>query len=541
MLKQIQNYCLLALLLLMTACNTVKKQVETDLDPADPALPEVAVQQDSSWEEAYGETQELQQNELPVVAAQEPVFSAPVDLWQRIRQGYGILNTPLHTKTVRQLDWFTRHPEYIARVVDRAQPYLYHIVEQVEQRKMPLEIALLPVVESAFQPLAYSSGHAAGLWQFIPGTGKLYGLKQNWWYDGRRDVNASTSAALDYLQKLHNDFGDWQLALAAYNCGEGTVARAIKRNEKMGKDTDFWALDLPRETSAYVPKLMAIAALIKQPEHYQITLKAIANEPYFSVVDIKEQIDLTVAAKLAEVDTEAFRQLNPGFNQWATDPDGPYYVAVPVEKVDIFLQGLAALPKKDRVQWARYKIKQGDSLGKIALHYKVAISAIKKANKIKGSNIRAGKYLLIPVAPGQSIPPLRLAKQAEEKHLNMQQKGKKITHIVQQGDSWWDIAQLHKVSVKKLTAWNNKSPKDYLQPGQELVVWTSEEQPQNSNTIRSVNYIIRNGDSLWTISQKFKVSIADVRRWNSLSKKTVLQPGQGLKLFVDVTEQHDSI
>ncbi len=537
MLKQLLRYGFVSVFLLITACTDIVKN--TAEEPT-LAKQDVAAVEESSWQEAYGETQEPQRNELPAVE-EESVVIAPVDVWQRIRQGYGFSDTGLRDDTKKQLDWFARHPEYIARVAERAKPYLYHIVEQIEQRNMPMELALLPVVESAFQPHAYSSARAAGLWQFIPSTGNLYGLKQNWWYDGRRDVVASTSSALDYLQKLHDDFGDWQLAIAAYNCGEGTVSRAIKRNVKAGKGTDFWSLDLPRETSAYVPKLMAIAELIGQPEQYQITLKPIVNEPYFTVVNVKGQIDLSVAAELAELKIEQIHQLNPGFNQWATAPDGPHQLAIPVENVDVFIRGLSVLPAEKQVQWARYKIKSGDSLGKIAQHYKVAVSAIKKANGIKGTNIRAGKYLLIPVAPGTSgtAPPPTTQRLASKKSTS--QKGKQKTYTVKQGDSWWDIAQLHKVSVKKLTTWNNKAPSDYLQPGQELVLWSQMRTVASNDSVRTVNYKIRSGDSLWTISQKFKVSINDVRQWNGLHKKAILQPGQNLKLLVDVTEQHDSI
>ncbi|MBL1320266.1 MAG: LysM peptidoglycan-binding domain-containing protein [Methylophaga sp.] len=539
MLKQLLRYSLVPLFLLMAACNNVSTVKNTAEEPH-PAEQEVAAIDESSWQESYGETQEPQQNELPAVE-EELVVIAPIDLWQRIRQGYGIPDTGLRADTQKQLDWFARHPEYIARVADRAEPYLYHIVEQIEQRNMPLELALLPVVESAYQPHAYSSARAAGLWQFIPSTGRLYGLQQSWWYDGRRDVVASTSSALDYLQKLHDDFGDWQLAVAAYNCGEGRVARAIERNLKAGKATDFWSLDLPRETSAYVPKLMAIAQLIRQPAQYQITLKPIANEPYFTVVDVKGQIDLSVAAELAELEIEQIHQLNPGFNQWATAPDGPHHLAIPVGKTDIFIQGLAVLPAEKKVQWARYKIKSGDSLGKIAQQYKVAVSAIKKANGIKGTNIRAGKYLLIPVAPGKSGIASLPANQRLASKQSTSQKGAQKTYTVKQGDSWWEIAQLYKVSVKKLTMWNNKAPSDYLQPGQKLDVWAQIKTATSNDSVRSVNYKIRSGDSLWTISQKFKVTINDVRQWNDLNKKAILQPGQNLKLFVDVTKQHNSI
>ncbi len=537
MLKQLLRYSLIPLFLLLTACNTFNT-VNTVEEPKSAGS---GISTESSWQQAYGKPQEAQQNEMSALAEQT-VFVAPVELWQRIRQGYGFPQSTLHADTAKQLDWLARNPKHIARIAERAQPYLYYIVEQLEQRNMPLELALLPAIESAFQPFAYSSAHAAGLWQFIPSTGKHYGLAQNWWYDGRRDVVASTTAALDYLQKLYNDFGDWKLALAAYNSGEGRVSRAIKRNLEAGKDTDFWSLKLPRETTAYVPKLLAIAQLIAEPEQYQITLEAIANQPYFAIVDIKAQLDLALAAELADLTTEKIYQLNPGFNQWATAPEGPHRLLIPVEKVDNFLQALKTVPTDQRVQWARHQIKEGDSLGKIAQQYKITISAIKKANGITGTNIRAGKHLLIPVASGKPTDYPLSASQRLVSRQNTPQQGNKITHIVKQGDSWWEIAQLHNVSVKKLTAWNGKVPRDYLQPGQKLAVWTTQTpSQQSSNNVRSVNYKIRSGDSLWKISQKFNVSIAQVRQWNGLNTKAILQPGQHLKLYVDVTEQHSNI
>lgn len=534
--KQILRYSLGSLLFMMAACNTPNTVEKPQPEP------EIAVVEEPTWQAPYSEEQEVQHNELPVVAIKpEPIVE--IDLWQRIRQGYALPQTTLHANTEKQLAWFIRHPDYIDRFTERARPYLFYIVEQIEQRNMPMEIALLPVVESAFQPFAYSPGRAAGLWQFIPDTGKHYGMEQDWWYDGRRDVIESTRGALDYLQKLHNDFGDWHLALAAYNSGEGTVAKAIKRNLKAGKDTGFWSLKLPKETSAYVPKLMAIAHLIDQPQRYQITLKTIENKAYFAVVDIEGQIDLALAAKLAGLKIEEIYRLNPGFNQWATAPDGPHRLLFPVEKEAVFQQALAKLPADERVQWARYEIKEGDYLGKIAQQYKTAIAVIKKTNDIKGSNIRAGKHLLIPVASGQPADYSLSASQRLTSHQNKPQKGRKNTYVVKNGDTWWDIAQLYKVSVKKLTAWNNKSPRDYLQPNQKLVVWaqSASAQSKTGDTMRSVSYTIRHGDSLWVISQKFKVSITQVCQWNGLNKKALLQPGQNLKLYVDVTEQHGNI
>jgi len=546
--KSKKAFSSVVLFLLISACNSPFTQVKEAAVEPEKAVVLEAPQQESTWEQAYGETQDTHENELSEISPEndantEPkiITAAPItDLWQRIREGYGIEPAPLHNKTQQQLTWFVKHPDYIARVVERARPYLYHIVTEIEQRNMPLEIALLPVVESGFQPFAYSHGRAAGLWQFIPGTGKVYGLEQNWWYDGRRDVIESTRAALDYLQKLHNDFGDWQLALAAYNCGEGTVGRAIRRNKKAGKDTDFWSLDLPKETSAYVPKLLAVAHLIKQPDQYNLSLSPIDNSPYLAIVETGSQIDLALAAKLADTTSDEIYQLNPGFNRWATRPSGPHRLVVPIEKAEIFKQALADLPAEERVQWTRHKIKSGESLGVIAQNYKTTTAIIKQANGLDSNTIRAGRHLLIPVASGKPSDYSHTVSQRLASKQNSHRKGSKKIHTVQAGDTWWDLANAYKVNVNKLASWNGKAPGDTLQLGQKLVIWTKGK-TSSSKKVRTVHYKIRNGDSLWKISQKFNVSIAQVREWNGLSDRTLLKPGQNLTLYVDVTKQHGSI
>ena len=529
---------------LLSACNSLITVKEKTSKPVSSQT--TAKVEESTWQEAYGEPLAEQENilsEVPETEVEaESITPAPnPDLWQRIRDGFAISQPNLHADTQRQLQWFVNHPDYINRVVERARPYLHYIVDEIERRDMPLEIALLPVVESGFQPFAYSHGRAAGIWQFIPGTGRLYGLKQNWWYDGRRDIIESTRAALDYLQKLHNDFDDWQLALAAYNCGEGTVGRAIRRNKKAGKGIDFWSLDLPKETSAYVPKLMAVSELIKHPEKYELTLSSIDNSPFLTVVDVGGQIDLALAAKLAEISVDEMYQLNPGFNHWATTPDGPHRLVIPLEKADVFQQAMDDLPANKRVQWTRHKVKSGDSLGVLAAHYKTTIAIIKEANGIDSNRIRVGTHLLIPIASGKpSDYPLTVSQRLATRQ-NTPQRGSKKVHTVKTGDTWWDIARLYNVEVRKLTGWNNKAPGDILRPGQKLVVWTNGNPKDSNKKIRTVSYKIRSGDSLWKISQKFNVSIAQVREWNGLSNRSLLKPGQKLTLYVDVTQQHDSI
>jgi soluble lytic murein transglycosylase-like protein len=281
------------------------------------------------------------------------------DLFDRMRAGFA-LDEVQEPSIDQQLAWFEHNPDYLERVFQRGQRYLYHVVTEVEARGMPLEFALLPVVESAYEPFAYSSGRAAGMWQFIPGTGVRFGLKQNWWYDGRRDVIESTRASLDYLQALHDQFdGDWLLAIAAYNVGENYVQRELDYNRSHGKPTDFWHLKLPAETRAYVPKLLALKRLMAEPERYGLEFAVIPNEPYFAVIDTGSQIDLKIAAQLAGTAYDELVALNPGYNRWATDPDGPHRMLVPIDNADGFETALRTLTTEDRVRYAIHEVTQG--------------------------------------------------------------------------------------------------------------------------------------------------------------------------------------
>ncbi|VAX10824.1 Membrane-bound lytic murein transglycosylase D [hydrothermal vent metagenome] len=474
----------------------------------------------------------------------------PEDLWQRIRDGFTIEDIE-HRRIQQQLNWYIRHPAYMQRVAERARPYLYYIVETLENNNMPSEIALLPIVESAFQPFAYSHGRASGIWQFIPSTGRRYGLKQDWWYDGRRDVYAATQSAARLLTNLQKQFkGDWLLALAAYNSGEGTVHRAIKKNRRKGKPTDFWSLSLPPETRAYVPKLLALKIYIENPEAYQLDMPAIANEPYFERVEIKHQLDLAKAAELAEIELDALYQLNPGFNRWATSPKGPSYLLLPMDKADIFREKLAKLPDNAHITWVRHKIRSGETLSSISQKYRTSIQTIKQVNHIRGTRLRAGHSLTIPVASKRPQSYRLSASQRKSKRQNIPRKGIKLTHIVQSGDTFWDLATRHKVSVRQLASWNSMAPRDPLMPGQKLVIWSRSGKsvshndpsvfftpPPSRNITKRIGYRVRAGDSLARISQKFRVSIDQLCRWNRINKNKYLQPGQRLTLYVDVTRQ----
>jgi membrane-bound lytic murein transglycosylase D len=483
-----------------------------------------------------------------VEEALEP--EAPTDVWQRIREGFSLADTENHPRLQRELDWYVRHPAYMQRVAERATPYIYYVIDTIEENNLPSELALLPIVESAFQPFAYSHGRAAGIWQFIPSTGRRFGLEQNWWYDGRRDVHAATQAAVDLLETLNRQFdGDWLLALAAYNSGSGTVKKAIRRNQKRGKPTDFWSLDLPRETRAYVPKLLALKKLVADPAAYELELQTIPNEPYFARVELNSQIDLARAAEMAEISLDELYRLNPGYNRWATAPDGPHHLLIPLQNVDTFAANLEALPPEQRIRWIRHQIRPGDTLSTIAVKYNTSITTIKKVNGIRGSYLRAGRSLTIPVA-SQSAASYRLSESQRIKSLqNAPRKGVKVVHIVQPGDTFWDLAQQHKVNVRALAKWNGMAPRDPLTPGQKLVIWSRNSAetssleaivlslPQQRTITKRIGYKVRRGDSLAKISRKFRVSVAELRRWNDLPKGKYLQPGQRLTVYVDVTRQ----
>ena len=469
------------------------------------------------------------------------------DVWQRIREQL-TFDIPENNRVAEQRNWYVKHPSYLTRVAKRAEPFLYYIIEELEKNNVPVELALLPIVESAFDPFAYSHGRASGMWQFVPGTGTRFGMKQNWWYDGRRDVVASTQGAIKYMKYLHKFFdGDWLLALAAYNSGEGRVQRAVRKNKKQGKNTDFWALDLPRETRAYVPKLLSLADIIKRPEQFNLKLYEIANEEVISQVDIKSQLDLAKAASLADLSLTELQRLNPGFNRWSTDPDGPHHLLLPKHKVESFEQGLAKLNKNERLAWQRYKIKKGDNLGYIANKFHSSIDLIRQVNGIKSNQIRAGKYLLIPVAAKSLDSYILSQDQRIAKKQAKPQQGLKITHTVVSGDNLWDIGQRYKVSSSKIAKWNGFAPRDTLKLGQKLVVWqkssSSNKRAETARInagveqaiIRNITYKVRSGDSFARIADKFNVRISDIERWNSLSRANYLQPGQKLKLSVDVT------
>lgn len=393
---------------------------------------------------------------------------APIkdDLWQQLRDGFELPELD-NDRVAYYEKRFTRHPEYFYTMLERAKWFLPHILEEVEKRNFPTELALLPAVESAFITDAKSHSSASGLWQFIPSTGRMYKLNQNWWYDGRRDPVKSTQAALKFLGELEQRFdGDWFHAIAAYNAGGITLERAISARKRKGKSTHFNHLKLRRETRDYVPKLIAFRNIFLHPERYQLTLPELTTTPRFASIDAGSQIDLQLFADITGIDRGTLRFLNSAYLRNVTPPSGPHIIHVPAKKRQYAATKLAALSINDRMRWAHYRVKKGDVLGSIARKHHVSVAAIKQSNKLKSNMIHPGKILLIPVSGG-AVPTQLVASSTQKKTRG------KLTHKVRRGDTLWDIAQRYGVKVAQISRWNQISRSRTLHLGQQLTIYPS--------------------------------------------------------------------
>ena len=441
------------------------------------------------------------------------------DLWQRIRGGHDLTPEVLPASVLKQRDWYLRNPSYLATVFNRAEPFIYYVTDELEKAGLPLELALLPIVESTYDPLAYSHSHAVGLWQFIPSTAKAFGLRRDRWYDGRRDVIYSTQAAVKYLQYLHKRFdNDWLLALAAYNSGEGNVRKSIRRNRKLGKKADFWSIKLPRETRNYVPQLLALATLIEDPEKYAIELPFIADEPYFEAVEIESQIDLNKVIEITGVEGAAFTRLNPAYRRSITPPKGKHSLLLPVGTAGPLRELLATTDPKTWVPHTEYLVMNGDSLSQIAQRFRVPTQWLKSRNNLRSDRLKIGQVLLIPHS-------------GEKATVSSTNVAQNTTYTVRRGDSLSSIAGQYKTSIADIRRVNGLNT-DVLQIGQQLRVTNSSGSPTTEN-LRKLSYKVRRGDSLYLIAEKFDLTIRDITRWNKISRNEFLQPGQRLTLFIN--------
>ncbi len=392
-------------------------------------------------------------------------------LWTEIKYGFKIKERK-DPRLTKHILWFKDHPEYVTRVMNRARPYLFHIVRYAKRRNLPLELALLPAIESAFRPYAYSSGNASGLWQFIPTTAKEYGLQNNWWVDQRRDAIVGTKAALHFLKDMSRQFkGDWLLALAAYNTGAGNVRKAINKNKKRGKPTDFWSLPLPKETQGYVPRILALARFIETAERYKYKLPEMPNKAQTGVVKMENQIDLSLAAEMASISLEELYQLNPALKQWATPPQGPHDLLLPKSSIDSFQTALKNMQEEKLVNKKEHPIQRGESLSVIAQQYGISVDIIRGLNGLKNDRIIAGKTLQVP-APRKPMKTYTLSEPIRLASLKKRKRGRhKIEHIVKNNETLWHISRKYNVGYIQLASWNGMAPKDILNIGKKLVVW----------------------------------------------------------------------
>jgi membrane-bound lytic murein transglycosylase D len=386
------------------------------------------------------------------------------DLWTRIRQGFMLddLDTPL----VRNAeDWYQARPEYVARMIERSRRYLYYIVVEVEKRDMPMEIALLPMIESAYNPMAYSRSRASGLWQFIPSTGKLYGMQQNWWFDERRNVVTATEGALDYLQKLHTEFGDWYLALAAYNWGEGAVRRAIDANLKRGRPTDYLSLTMPAETRNYIPKLQAVKNIVNDPDKFDLALADMPDAPYFTVVRTKKKMDVKVAAELAEMPLDEFLSLNPQHNRPVIAGADEATILLPYDKAELFAAKLE-LTDQPMVTWQAYKLHAGETLQQVASRFGLPLETLRSVNGIgPRAKVPVGHALLVP----SQAPSDATVASLQDAAFTTVPSGRTFYHRVRKGETLASIAARYDVSTLELKGWNSGiGPR--VTPGQRLRV-----------------------------------------------------------------------
>ncbi|HSC68845.1 MAG TPA: LysM peptidoglycan-binding domain-containing protein [Cellvibrio sp.] len=491
----------------ITGCSTLKKEEpRVDASTTQPASPPIDPQSSAQVQE---------------------VTSSQGNLWDEIIDGYG-LSQVSDAKVDKNLRWLSNNQRYLDRVTQQSKPYLYHVANELRANGIPLELALLPIVESAYDPFATSPSKALGIWQFVPQTGRNFGLKQNHWYDGRRDVVASTDAAVRYLKRLNAMFdGDWLLTIAAYNAGEGTVRRAIDKNRKQGRGTDFWSLPLSQQTQSYVPQLLALSKVIADPAKYELELSAIPNNPYFTAVNVSSAIDLAQAARMAEIDPKELRNLNAGYSKWTTDPTGPHQLFVPVADAAQFTLNLDKLPKLTPVKVSGdYKVKSGDTLGSIAKRFGTSVSAIQSANNLKSSQLKVGQNLSIP---GQAPLNSPYAIQAEQEIAQRQQKNTGTYYTIKSGDSFWTIAKKHGTSVKNLLKWNNLPANAALKPGQKLLVVDKASTKPEDNKI---TYQIKSGDTLHKIASQFDVSKTDILSWNKVKDESYIHPGQELTIYL---------
>ena len=450
---------------------------------------------------------------MDVATQEKPAVEESI--WPLVRGSMQLDHQISNERVQKELDWMREHPDFVQRLAPRMREFAPLIFREVDRRNLPAELLFLAMIESGLDPFAFSPGGAAGLWQFMPATGERFGLKIDWWTDERRDPVLATKAALDYLELLHRRFDNWDLAIAAYNAGEGRVSRAVRK----AGSKNFSELSLPSETLGYLPRLLAFSEVFMDPDTYGLTLPHVSARVSQRVVDTGTQLDLTRAAEALDVSVEDLFEWNPALNQWATHPRGPHRLLI--GKTDGDPQGsIDQIPDDERVAWQRHRIKSGETLSGLADRYRTDTRVLMQANELRSKVIHTGDTLLIPTinAKNTTSPPAR-----------RRDVGQKIYRVVR-GDSLSEIAERFDVPLVKLMRLNHIGPKQYLRVGTRLIIPAA-----NKDLIKKINYQVRSGDSLSGIAQRFNVTTREIMGWNELDLAKYLQPGQRLRLYVDLT------
>jgi membrane-bound lytic murein transglycosylase D len=463
-----------------------------------------------------------------VDVAHTPAQQTYDTVWDRIRDGFSLPQAS-NPAVDSQIRFYTSNKAYFYKVTQLSEPFLHYVASEMEANDMPMELALLPFIESSYNPTAASSANV-GMWQFGAATGRSFGLTQNNWYDGRKDVVASTDAAIRLLKKLYAKFdNDWLLAVAAYNAGDGAIQQAIDKNRRAGKPIDFWSLPLNKTTQGYIPQLLALSKIVSDPNVYDFKLYPIADVPYFVKINVGSQINLVDVAQHGSVDVSLLKKLNAGYKGWLTDPTESRQLLVPVDAAATVKLKLDSLPQIASVKWQEYQVKKGDNLDAIAKKYGADANQIKTVNNLKTTNLTLGQRLQIPLSPASEKSSYTTA----EKTIAEQSVPKEKTdyYLVKLGDNLWSIAKSQNMSVETLTQLNNMNAKSALKPGQKLLV--SAQIATNNNQSRKLNYTIKSGDTLGKIAAKYDVSVKQIMQWNKIKDEASIRPNQELIVLVD--------
>lgn len=478
------------------------------------------------------------------------------NLWDALRESFSLPHFENIPAVQEKINWYMSNQDYLLRSTSRAAPYMYFIYQQVKKRHLPAELVLLPIVESGYNPFSISSVGASGIWQLMPDTATGFGVKQDFWFDGRRDVISSTRAALTYLSYLQNFFeGNWLLAIAAYNTGEGNVLAAIKRNIREGKNTDFWSLPVAQQTRDYVPSILALATIISHPEQYPIYFPPIRNAPYLAQVDIGTQINLKLAAGLAGISYNKLMQLNPGFNRTSTAKRGPYRLILPIENIEQFAENLKTSPI-GKLPWVSYQVRNGDTLYTLARRFNTSVNDLRLANRLDSNTLRPNMELLIPNVIAQkpesalallesvnkSRKPVNLAAKSQTQAVNtvIQASGNKYTlqpgdtiYLVKSNDTLENLAKRFKTNAEALKLANNLNTAK-LKPGKQIIIPTHPIMTSSDGVSKKIQpgdtiYLVRHGDTIDKIAKKFRTTAAQIRLAN-LMTNNLLQEGDRLTI-----------